>query len=533
MFESLGDRFESIFRKIRGADRLTEENMKDALREVRLALLEADVNYKVVKDFVGQVSEKAVGQQVVKGVDPAQQLIKIVHDELVAMMKGFGTDNEDRPFIVQPGKLNIIMMLGLQGAGKTTFCGKLASHLAKERCKPLLVACDVYRPAAIEQLKTVGGAMGFPVYSAGTETPVVEIVRGAIEQAKKTGRDVLILDTAGRLHIDEVKMDELIAVRDQHHPDYTFLVADAMTGQDAVNSAKAFNEQVGIDGVCLTKMDGDARGGAALSIKAVTGKPIVFIGTGEKSENLERFHPDRVATRILGMGDVVSLVEKAQAHIDERDAMDMQAKLVSGQFSYDDFLKQMRMIRGMGSIKGLLSMLPGVGQALKGIDSDVMEKELKKFEAIIQSMSKAERANGDLISKSAKRRERIAKGSGHDLKTVTQLVQQFDQMKGMMAQMGAMGGFPGMPGMPAPGGGGMLSRMKGMMRSPFGGMMGGGMPPMPPGGMPGMGMPGMGMPGMPMSKKMLREQKAMIKHQEREIAAQQPRKKKDRKKKSR
>lgn len=518
MFEQLGDKLESVFKKLRGQSKLTEANMKDALREVRLALLEADVNYKVVKDFVSSVQTKAEGQEVIKGVNPAQQLIKIVHDELVGMMQGTDPD-ADRPFIVQPGKLNLIMMLGLQGAGKTTFCGKLAYNLSKKNCRPLLVACDIYRPAAIEQLKTVGKALNFPVYARDINTPVVEIVRGAVEQAKQSGRDVLIIDTAGRLHIDEVKMDELRAIRDQFHPDYTFLVADAMTGQDAVNSAQSFHEQVGIDGVCLTKMDGDARGGAALSIKAVTGKPIVFIGMGEKPDALESFHPDRVAKRILGMGDVVSLVEKAQEAIDETEAMDMQEKLVTGSFNYNDFVKQMRTIRRMGSLKSLLGMIPGVGQMMKGVDSEVLENELKRVESMIQSMTETERENGDLLSKEGRRRERVAKGSGHTLKQVNDLVRQFEQMKAMMAQMagGGMGG--GLGGLMGGGGG-------------LGGLFGGG------GGMPGAGMgapggmmPGGGMPRPPMSKKMLRAQKEMIRQQQRELAANQPRPKKNRKRK--
>lgn len=519
MFDQLGDKFDSIFKKLRGQSQLTEANMQDAMREIRLALLEADVNYKVVKDFTTQVKMKALGADVIKGVNPGQQLTKIVHDELVAMMTGEG-DDRDRPFVVQPGKMNIIMMLGLQGAGKTTFCGKLARHLTEKKCRPLLVACDIYRPAAVEQLKSVGRSINVPVFSSEPGTPVVEIVRAARKQAEESGRDVLIIDTAGRLHIDEVKMDELIAVRDQFKPDYTFLVADAMTGQDAVNSAQAFHEQVGIDGVCLTKMDGDARGGAALSIKAVTGRPIVFIGTGEKSDNLDNFHPDRVAKRILGMGDVVSLVEKAQAAIDENEAMDMQEKLATGSFSYDDFLKQMRTIKKMGSLKGLLSLMPGgIGKMMKDIDGDVLETELKRVEAIIQSMTAEERANGDLVRKDGKRRDRIAKGCGRALKDVNQLVKQFEDMRGFMAQM-------------AGGGGGMMGGLGGLMSgaNPMAGMFGGAGGGMPTGGA-GMGMPAMpgAMPGM--SKKLLRQQKAMIKHQQREMAASMPRKKKDRKKK--
>ncbi|MBI1293102.1 signal recognition particle protein [bacterium] len=510
MFEALGDKFEAVFKKLRGQDKLTESNMKEALREVRLALLEADVNYKVVKDFVTAVQDKALGQDVTKGVNPAQQLIKVVHDELVLMMQG--GDPREVPFIVQPGKRNIILMLGLQGAGKTTFCGKLAKHLEKKNCRPLLVACDIYRPAAIDQLKTVGHALGIPVYSADISGGVMPIVEGALKQADDSGRDVIIIDTAGRLHIDEVKMDELVGLRNRFKPDYTFLVADAMTGQDAVNSASTFNEQVGIDGVCLTKMDGDARGGAALSIKAVTGKPIVFIGVGEKSDDLEPFHPDRVAKRILGMGDVVSLVEKAQEAIDETEAMAMQEKLMTGQFSWDDFLKNLKVMRRMGSFKGLLSMIPGMGQMLKSIDSDVLEKELKRVEVMIASMTKEERRNGELLSKEGRRRERVAKGCGQTLKQVTDMVRQFDQMRAMMAQMGSMGG------------GGMFGGMGGGMMNPFGG----GMPGMGGGRAP-MAMPGMTPPGVPMSKKMLRQQKEMLKQQQREMAAGMPRPKKDRK----
>ncbi|CAN5352499.1 signal recognition particle protein [soil metagenome] len=516
MFESLGDKFESVFKKLRGQSNLSEANMKDALREVRLALLEADVNFKVVKDFVAAVQIKAMGQDVIKGVNPAQQLVKIVNDELVIMMSG-DPNHQDRPFIVQPGKMNVILMLGLQGAGKTTFCGKLALYLTKKNCKPLLAACDIYRPAAIDQLKAVGKQLGFPVYSREAGVSVNDIIDGALQQAKESGRDVVIVDTAGRLHIDEVKMDELISIRDVYKPDYTFLVADAMTGQDAVNSAKAFNEQVGIDGVCLTKMDGDARGGAALSIKAVTGKPIVFVGMGEKPENLEQFHPDRVAQRILGMGDVVSLVEKAQEAINEREAMEMQDKLTTGKFSYDDFVKQLRTIRKMGSLGGLMKLIPGMGQVMKDIDPDVMEKELKRVESMIGSMTSQERADGDLMSKEAKRRDRVAKGSGQTLKQVTDVVRNFDNMRAMMAQMGA-GGGGGMFG----GGGGLGGLLGGM--NPFGRGGGGGMPGMPPGfpGMGGGGGMGMPNPNLPMTKKMLRQQKEMLRQQQRELNARNP-----------
>ncbi|MCC6547072.1 signal recognition particle protein [Candidatus Sumerlaeota bacterium] len=513
MFDSLGDKLEGVFKKLRGHDKLSEANVKEALRDVRLALLEADVNFKVVKDFIAAVQAKAMGQEVISGVNPAQMFVKVVHDELVNMMTGTVAD---RPFEIHPGRLNVILMLGLQGAGKTTFCGKLAHYLeTKKNARPILAACDVYRPAAIEQLKTVGQSLGIPVFARDTQTPVNDIVRGAVAQANASGRNVLIVDTAGRLHIDEVKMDELVALRDEFKPDYTFLVADAMTGQDAVNSATAFNGQVGIDGVCLTKMDGDARGGAALSIKSVTGKPIVFIGTGEKAENLEQFHPDRVANRILGMGDVVSLVEKAQEVIDEKDVMDMQEKFSTGKFSYDDFIKQMRMIKRMGPLKGLLGMLPGVGQMMKGVDSDVLDKQLKHVETIIQSMTAEERGNGDLVARDGRRRERIARGSGHALKEINDLVRQFDQMKGMMQMMS---------------GGGMMGGLGGLLGG------GGGMPQLPAGRPPGMppgGGFGGGMPQAGMSKRMQRIQKEMQRREQAERLAAMPRKKKDRKKKKR
>ncbi|MBX3729042.1 MAG: signal recognition particle protein [Candidatus Sumerlaeia bacterium] len=468
MFQSLGDKFESVFRKLRGQKTLTEDNIQEAMREVRMALLEADVNYLIVKDFVAAVRERAVGQEIVKGVNPAQQLFYIVHQELVRMIGG--ESEADRPFAVEPGKTSIIMMLGLQGAGKTTFCGKLARWLEKTGCKPMLVACDIYRPAAIEQLKQVGAGLAVPVFEMGTETEPATIVERAREQARKSGRDVLIVDTAGRLHIDEVKMDELRAIRDRLHPDYTFLVADAMTGQDAVNSARTFNDQVGIDGVCLTKLDGDARGGAALSIKAVTGKPVVFAGVGEKPDDLEKFHADRVAQRILGMGDVTSLVEKAQEAIDETEAASLRDKLGTGKFNYNDFIKQMKTINRMGSLKGLLGMIPGVGNMLRDVDNDMLSREFGRVQAMILSMTRQERENPELVRQDGRRRDRIARGSGHTLKQVNDLVRQFEQMRGMMQQLagGGLGAafkggapdgeesmdpaaMPGMGEMPAPG----------------------------------------------------------------------------------
>ncbi|MBI5155141.1 signal recognition particle protein [Candidatus Poribacteria bacterium] len=483
MFESLGEKFEGVFRMIRGQKTLTEDNMQEALRQVRMALLEADVNYLVVKDFVGRVREQALGQDVIKGVNPAQQLVSIVHNELVRMMDG--GEGDVRPFAVQPGKRTVILMLGLQGAGKTTFCGKLARRMADERCKPLLVACDIYRPAAIEQLKQVGAALDIPVFEMGTGHAPADIIAAAQKEAERTGRDLLIVDTAGRLHIDEVRMDELRAIRDRIKPDYTFLVADAMTGQDAVQSAQTFDDQVGIDGVCLTKLDGDARGGAALSIRAVTGKPIVFVGVGEKAADLEQFHPDRVAQRILGMGDVVSLVEKAQKAIDENEAMEIQEKLGTGQFTYTDFIKQMKMIKRMGPLKGLLGMLPGVGSMLRGLDGDMLNVEMKRVEAIILSMTPSERDTPDLVKTEGKRRDRIAKGSGHTLKQVNDLVKQFEQMRGMMQQLA---------------GGGLFDKMKGLMANGEG--EGGPGPMMGPGDMPPPGAGGMPvMPGMPGYKR--------------------------------
>jgi signal recognition particle subunit SRP54 len=523
MFDNLGRKFEGIFRRLTGQHKLTEENIKEALREVRLALLEADVHYKVVKDFVQAVQERSVGREVLEGVNPAQQFIHGVYLELVRMLGGKvieepppgqdaaageadvagaeGAEGQAQPsvpaqiqaalaqaeaqgatststllappmieeshsFVIQPGKSNVILMLGLQGSGKTTFCGKLARRLTRMKCRPMLVACDIYRPAAIEQLKVVGRAVGVPCFAMGTDHTPVEIIREAQKQAAQSGNDVLIVDTAGRLHIDEVRMDELRSIRDEIKPDYTFLVCDAMTGQDAVSSASTFNGEVGLDGVCLTKMDGDARGGAALSIRAVTGKPIVFVGTGERPEDLEEFIPDRIASRILGMGDVVSLVEKAQETMDAEEALRMQDKIRERKFDFDDFLKQMRSVKRMGSLKGLLGMIPGLGQMLGEVDDAELEGELKRVEAIINSMTKDERGNDEMLRKSGTRRMRVAKGSGTTLQDVTELLRQFDQAKGMMQAMltGEMGGLGGLKKMLGGGGG-----------------MGGAMPP----GMPG------------------------------------------------
>ncbi|MFH0795032.1 MAG: signal recognition particle protein [bacterium] len=437
MFEALGEKFEILFKKLRGQGVITEKNVRDALREVRLALLEADVNFKVVKDFVQNVTQKAVGTEVLQSITPGQQLIKIVYDELVAIMGG-----HIEPININPGKLNVVLLLGLQGSGKTTLAGKLAKRYAKRGFKPMLVACDIYRPAAIHQLQVVGSQVSVPVFEMGDKVKPPKIVRGALELAERESRDLVIVDTAGRLHINEVLMDELVAVKAEAKPAFTFLVADAMTGQDAVNSAAAFNEKVGVDGVCLTKMDGDARGGAALSIRAVTSKPIRFIGVGEKLDDLEEFHPDRIASRILGMGDVVSLVEKAQQTFDEKAALELQKKIRKESFTLQDFLDQLRQVKKMGNFKDLLSMLPGVGSKLKEVDFD--EGEVRHVEAIISSMTQAERENPSILNGS--RRKRIAIGSGSSVAEINQLLSQFEESKKMMKMFlsGAKG--MGMPG---------------------------------------------------------------------------------------
>lgn len=423
MFESLSERLEGAFKNLRGHGQITEGNVKDAMRDVKMALLEADVNFKVVKDFVSRVQEKSVGEDVLLSVSPGQQMVKIVHDELVEFLGG-----ETSPFELKKGTTNVILMLGLQGSGKTTFCGKLAKRLAKEGFKPLLVACDIYRPAAVDQLHVVGDTAGVPVYSEGTDKPAQDIARRGVEKASAEGNDVVIVDTAGRLHINDVLMDELVAIKATVNPNYTFLVADAMTGQDAVVSASTFNEKVGIDGVCLTKMDGDARGGAALSIKSITGKPVKFIGTGEKLEDLQEFFPERMAGRILGMGDVVSLVEKAQEHFDEKMAEDMERKMRKASFTLQDFLSQMQQLKKMGPLRNLLELLPGVGSQLKNIE--LPEKEMKRTEAIIQSMTMEERENPGILS--GARRARIAKGSGTSAQDVNALIKQFENARKMM-----------------------------------------------------------------------------------------------------
>jgi len=443
MFDNLGDKLTGVFKKLRGQAAISESNIQDALKDVKMALLEADVNFKVVRDFTARVKEKALGLEVLNSVKPGQQFIKIVNDELVELLGGqpreWKLDQQKNP--------GVVMMLGLQGSGKTTFCGKLARRFAKEGRKPMLVACDVYRPAAIMQLEVVGKGVGVPVFQMG-QINVLEIAKGAFAAAKEQGRDTLIFDTAGRLHIDEVKMEELVGLKEFIKPDFAFLVADAMTGQDAVNSAEAFHAQVGIDGVCLTKMDGDARGGAALSIHAVTGRPITFIGVGEKSDDLEPFRPESVVSRMLGMGDIVQLVERAQEVVDEKDAEELARKMRKQQFTLADFLKQLQSIKKMGSLTKLLGLIPGMNQ-LKNLD--VSDKDLARIEAMILSMTPKERDNPDILDGS--RRKRIATGSGSTIPQINQLLMQFQQMKVMMSKMmGMMGPMSAMAGAGGPAG---------------------------------------------------------------------------------
>ena len=422
MLENLGNRFQDIFKKIRGHGRLSESNIKDALREVKMSLLEADVNYKVVKDFTNKISEKAIGTEVIRGINPAQQFIKLVNDELVELLGG--TSSKLTKGLRNP---TIIMLAGLQGAGKTTFAAKLAKFLKKQNEKLLLVGVDVYRPAAIKQLQVLGQQIGVDVYSEEDTKDVVGIATRAIEKAKEINATYMIVDTAGRLHIDETLMEELKELKRAIKPQEILLVVDAMIGQDAVNLAESFNNALSVDGVILTKLDGDTRGGAALSIKAVVGKPIKFIGVGEKLNDIEIFHPDRLVSRILGMGDVVSLVEKAQEVIDENEAKSLEEKIKSQKFDLNDFLKQLQTIKRLGSLGGILKLIPGIP---KIDDLAPAEKEMKKVEAIIQSMTKEERKKPDILK--ASRKIRIAKGSGTDVSDVNKLLKQFEQMKSMM-----------------------------------------------------------------------------------------------------
>ncbi len=428
MFEDLTLKFETILRKLRGRGRLSETNVKDALKEVRLALLEADVNYKVVKDFINQVQEKAVGQEVLHSISPAQQLIKIVNDELTALL---GNQRTEVRFSAQPP--TIFMLVGLQGSGKTTACGKLARYYRKKGRFPLLVAADVYRPAAREQLEILAKSLDVPFFTSQDDP--VKICRSAVEHARKEGKDLVIIDTAGRLHIDQPLMQELSDIKKAVSPHEIILVADAMTGQDAVNIAQTFEEKIGLDGIFLTKMDGDARGGAALSVRAITGKPIKFVGVGEKLDQLEMFYPDRMASRILGMGDVVSLVEKAQQSVDLAEAQKLEEKLRKEDFTLDDFYHQLQQLKKMGPLESILEMIPGMGgKALKGLKVD--QKAMVRVESIINSMTKDERRKPYLVDGS--RRRRIAQGSGTSVQDVNQLLKQFFMMQKMIKKAAKM-----------------------------------------------------------------------------------------------
>ena len=463
-FEGLSDKLSRAFKRLKNKGKLSEADVKEAMREVRLALLEADVNYKVAKDFTNKVTERAVGQDVMESLTPAQMVTKIVDEELTALMGG---ENERLEFASKPP--TVIMMCGLQGSGKTTHSAKLAKMLKEQQNRrPMLVACDIYRPAAIDQLKVVGEKAGVPVFEMGTENPV-KIAKQAVKHAKDYGNDVVILDTAGRLHIDEKLMKELQNIKAEVKPDEILLVIDSMTGQDAVNVAKTFNELLEVTGVILTKLDGDTRGGAALSVKAVTGKPIKFAGTGEKLEDLETFHPDRMASRILGMGDVLTLIEDAQNKLDQKEAEKMAEKIMANRFDFNDLMGQFEQIKKMGPLKGILSKLPGVGKQLD--DVDINDRQIDWLQAIILSMTPAERENPSLLNPSRKRR--IAAGSGRTVEEVNRLIKQLEQMQKMIKQLNKGGKkgkrkkkmmLPGLGGTPFDGMGGM------------GGMGGNGMP---------------------------------------------------------
>ena len=438
MLDNLGSRFQEIFKKVRGHGKLSESNIKEALREVKMSLLEADVNYKVVKDFTAKIQEKAIGTDVLKGINPSQQFIKIVNDELVELLGG--TNARLTKGVRNP---TVLMLAGLQGAGKTTFAAKLGNYLKKQGEKVLMVGADVYRPAAIKQLQVLGEQTGIEVYSEENHQDAVGICERGLAKAKELGSTYMIIDTAGRLHIDEKLMEELKEIKRLTRPQEILLVVDAMIGQDAVNLAESFNNVLNIDGVVLTKLDGDTRGGAALSIKAVVGKPIKFVGVGEKIDDIELFHPERLVSRILGMGDVVSLVEKAQSAINEEDAKSLEEKIRTQKFDLDDFLKQLQNIKKLGSLGSILKMIPGMGQIG---DLAPAEKEMKKVEAIIQSMTKDERKKPEILK--ASRKQRIAKGSGTEVADVNRLLKQFEQMKAMMkmfsgGKMPSFGGFKG------------------------------------------------------------------------------------------
>ena len=434
-FENLSEKLQNVFKSLRGKGMLTEADVKTALKEVKLALLEADVNFKVVKQFVKSVQEKAVGADVMNGLNPGQMVIKIVNDELVELMGSTTTDLPLRP----TREMTVLMMMGLQGAGKTTTAAKLAGKLKKQGRRVLLVACDVYRPAAIKQLQVNGEKQGVEVFSLGDQVRPPVIAQQAVDYARKNGFNTVILDTAGRLHVDESMMEELDEIRNTVTVDASILVVDAMTGQDAVNVAEAFEQKIGITGVILTKLDGDTRGGAALSIRATCGKPILFAGMGEKLEDLEQFYPDRMASRILGMGDVMSLIEKAQENLDEQKARDMEQKFRKASFGFDDYLESMSQMKKMGGLSSILSMLPGMGGSqMKQIEDSVDEKQMARTEAIILSMTPQERANPDILNLS--RKQRIAKGACVDISEVNKLVKQFEQARKMMKQFGGMMG---------------------------------------------------------------------------------------------
>ncbi|MCI5506507.1 MAG: signal recognition particle protein [Prevotella sp.] len=429
MFENLSDRLERSFKILKGEGKITEINVAETLKDVRRALLDADVNYKVAKSFTDTVKAKAMGMNVLAAVKPSQLMVKIVHDELAELMGGKAVE------LKLEGKPSIILMSGLQGSGKTTFTGKLANMLKnKNHKKPLLVACDVYRPAAIDQLKVVGETVGVPVYTEPDNKNVVEIANNAIREAKAKGYDVIIVDTAGRLAVDEEMMNEIANLKEAINPDETLFVVDSMTGQDAVNTAKEFNDRLDFDGVVLTKLDGDTRGGAALSIRTVVTKPIKFVGTGEKMDAVDVFHPERMADRILGMGDIVSLVERAQQQFDEKQAKELEKKIRKNKFDFNDFMGQIQQIKKMGNIKDLAAMIPGVGKAIKDVDID--DNAFKSIEAIINSMTPKERTNPEIINQS--RKMRIAKGSGTNIQEVSRLLKQFDQMRKMMKMVTGM-----------------------------------------------------------------------------------------------
>lgn len=429
-FENLSEKLQAVFKQLRGKGKLTEKDVKEAMREVKLALLEADVNFKIVKQFINKVNERAVGSEVLESLTPGQQVIKIVNEELIELM---GYSQSKLTFSSKPP--TVYMMVGLQGAGKTTTSGKLAGLLKKQGKSPLLVACDVYRPAAIKQLQVVGNNYGIPVFEMGDKLNPVDIAKESLQYAAKNKHDVILIDTAGRLHINEELMEELKNIKEAVRPQEILLVVDAMTGQDAVTVADSFNGQLGVDGIILTKLDGDARGGAALSVRSVTGKPIKYIGMGEKMEDLEPFYPDRMASRILGMGDVLSLIEKAQEAYDEKQAMEMAQKMRNNDFTLEDFLDQMQQIKKMGPLKDLIGMIPGMSQ-LNLNDVDVDPKAMAHIEAIIQSMTKEERQNPSILN--GPRKKRIANGSGRTIAEVNRLLKQFEEMKKMMKQVNSL-----------------------------------------------------------------------------------------------